>query len=171
MRKSGLVTFTSPRGVIPQYLQAEIEARRAGAKFIEAEHMLLAIAREGDTPAGRALISAGLDHQRLVDALRDERQRSLAVAGVARPAAIPTDAIEPDRAISLGTSAKAALIRALHARREQCSHRRLQSADVLVGILGAELGTVPRALAIAGVDRAALIARAREGAEVSRQQC
>ena len=133
--------------------------------------MLLASGGEGDKPAGRVLVSGGLDHQRVVGALRDERQRSLAVAGIAQPGAIPTAATEPDRPISVGTSAKAALIRALHARREQRSHRRLQSVDVLVGILGAELGTVPRALAIAGVDRAALIARARAGAEMSGQQC
>jgi hypothetical protein len=36
----------------------------------------------------------------------------------------------------------------------------LRSTDLLAGILEAELGTVPRALAIAGVDRVVLVARA-----------
>jgi hypothetical protein len=48
------------------------------------------------------------------------------------------------------------LIGARHER-----HRaHLRSADLLAGILDAELGTVPRALAIAGIDRAAIASRA-----------
>ena len=39
---------------------------------------------------------------------------------------------------------------------------RLAVADALVGVLRAELGTVPRALAYAGVDRSALIARVQQ---------
>jgi hypothetical protein len=40
----------------------------------------------------------------------------------------------------------------------------LRSIDLLAGILQAELGTVPRALAIARIDVAALVARARASA-------
>ncbi|MGW9631367.1 hypothetical protein ACWGST_11740 [Agromyces sp. NPDC055520] len=39
----------------------------------------------------------------------------------------------------------------------EAERERLAVADALVGILRADLGTVPRALAYAGVDRAALI--------------
>jgi hypothetical protein len=38
----------------------------------------------------------------------------------------------------------------------------LQPAHLLLGILQAEAGTVPRALALAGVDRAGLAERARQ---------
>jgi D-alanyl-D-alanine carboxypeptidase len=46
----------------------------------------------------------------------------------------------------------------------------LRSTDLLAGILEAELGTVPRALAIAGIDRAALATRAR-GFKMMRPEC
>ena len=46
-----------------------------------------------------------------------------------------------------------------HRDRARGERERLAVADALVGVLRAELGTVPRALAYAGVDRAALIAR------------
>jgi hypothetical protein len=81
-------------------------------------------------------------------------------------------ATEPNCGVTFGTSAKAALRRALHAAHDGRRRRgRLDSVDLLIGILGAELGTVPRALAIAGIDRAALIARAREGVGMTVQPC
>jgi ATP-dependent Clp protease ATP-binding subunit ClpA len=141
--------------------QFEIEAERDHAKFIEAEHMLLALAAS-DTAAGRLLNESGLDHERLAAALRDERRRSLAFAGVEAPHLEKTLPTELDGPISLGTSAKTAIKRAIFASRESGHHRpRLESTDLLAGILQAELGTVPRALAIAGVDRTELIAKAK----------
>jgi len=141
--------------------QFEVEAERDRSKFVEAEHILLAFAAS-DTAAGRLLRGAGLDHDRLVAALRDEHRRSLASAGVKPPDEDTTSATELNGQLSLGTSAKAAFRRALCESRDS-SHRllRLDSSDLLIGILQAELGTVPRALAIAGVDRIELIARAR----------
>lgn len=160
------------RNAIPQYRQFELEARKDGARFIEAEHMLLALSATPGTEAGRLLIDAGLDYERLAAALRDEHRQSLAFAGVEPPDGARTEATVIDRPITFGTSAKAALGRALHAPRAQHSRRaRLESIDLLVGIILAELGTVPRALAIAGVDRAALIARARAGVGVTTPPC
>ena len=46
-----------------------------------------------------------------------------------------------------------------HRDRGRAERERLAVADTLLGILRADLGTVPRALAYAGVDRQALIAR------------
>ena len=40
------------------------------------------------------------------------------------------------------------------------SDRRLEAAHLLVGVLDARVGTVPRALALAGVDRDGLTGRA-----------
>jgi ATP-dependent Clp protease ATP-binding subunit ClpA len=149
------------RGAIPEYRQFEAEARRDGARFIEAEHALLALTA-ADNEAGRLLVEAGLDHERLAAALRDERRQSLAFAGV-KPLAQGAAVREADRPLFLGTSAKAALKRALGEHHRERSRRRgrLGSTDLLIGLLLAELGTVPRALALAGVDREALIAKAR----------
>jgi hypothetical protein len=141
--------------------QFEIEARRDGAKFIEAEHMLLALASNADSDAGRLLIEAGLDHARLAAALREEHRRTLAFAGMSAPDKGPAETTELDGAPSLGTSAKMAVRRALIGSRHERRRRgRLRGIDLLAGILEADFGTVPRALAIAGVDRDALVSRA-----------
>jgi ATP-dependent Clp protease ATP-binding subunit ClpA len=166
------VLVSSARKAIPQYRQFEVEARRSGARFIEAEHMLLSLAASRDTEAARLLLDSGLGHERLTAALRDEHRQSLAFAGLNPTAASLPEATELDRPISMGTSAKTALGRAVHGSREQRSRRaRLESMDVLIGILMAELGTVPRALAIAGVDRAALLARARASVGLINRPC
>ncbi|HEY8952555.1 MAG TPA: Clp protease N-terminal domain-containing protein [Candidatus Dormibacteraeota bacterium] len=160
------------RHAIPQYRRFEVEAGKDGARFIEAEHMLLALAAAPEIEAGRLLIESGLDHDRLTAALRDEHRESLAFAGFQAPAERRFEATELDRHISMGTSAKAALGRAVHAsHRERQRRGRLASIDVLIGILQAELGTVPRALAIAGVDRGALIALARRAKGVTGPPC
>jgi ATP-dependent Clp protease ATP-binding subunit ClpA len=140
--------------------QFEIEARRDGAKFIEAEHMLLALAANPESEAGKWLNEAGLDHERLARALREERRRTLAFAGMNVPDDDLVEATGLDGALSLGTSAKMAVRRALIGSRHDRRRRgRLRVTDLLAGILGAEFGTVPRALAIAGIDRGALISR------------
>jgi ATP-dependent Clp protease ATP-binding subunit ClpA len=144
--------------------QFEIEARKHGAKFIEAEHMLLALASSSDSEAARLLEESGLDRERLATALHDERGRSLAFAGLQAPDVVVTqDATRLEGSLSLGTSAKVALVRALISSRNHRPRRsRLRGVDLLRGILLAEFGTVPRALAIAGVDRAALISRVKD---------
>lgn len=149
------------RQAIPQF---EIEARQHGAKLIEAEHMLLALASKSDSEAAKLLNHSGLDHQRLASALRDEHRRSLAFAGVQVPDGAPAEATKLEGSLSFGTSAKVALVRALLASRSHRPRRaRLKDVDLLRGILLAELGTVPRALAIAGVDRATLISQTKAG--------
>jgi ATP-dependent Clp protease ATP-binding subunit ClpA len=142
--------------------QFGIEAKKNGAKFIEAEHMLLALVSDPDSDAAKLLREFGLDRERLNSALGDERRRTLAFAGMKAPDVKFVAATELDSSPSLGTSAKAAVRRALiGSHRDHRRRPRLCSTDLLAGILEAELGTVPRALAIAGIDRDALIARAR----------
>jgi ATP-dependent Clp protease ATP-binding subunit ClpA len=152
-----LISWELPPSLV---LHFEIEAKRDGAKFIEAEHMLLALAANPDTEAARVLNASGLDHQRLAAALREEHRRTLAFAGMDAPDKTLVEATELDTSLSLGTSAKAALRRALIGARHDRRRARLRSTDLLAGILRAELGTVPRVIAIAGIDRADLIARA-----------
>jgi hypothetical protein len=132
--------------------------------------MLLALA-SGDTEAGRVLKEAGLDPERIAAILRDEFRTTLASAGV-QPLAEWHAVTEVSGAVSLGTSAKAALRRAIDAHHRTRRRRtRVDNFDVLIGILSAELGTVPRALAIAGIDRSELIARARAAAGMTAQTC
>ena len=145
-------------------LQFEAEAKRDRAKFIEAEHMLLALASDSDSDAARVLNESGLDHERLASALDEEHRRTLSFAGIEAPDRKLAEATELDSALSFGTSAKAAIRRALIGSRHDRRRARLRSIDLLAGILQAELGTVPRALAIAGIDRAAVVARARASA-------
>jgi ATP-dependent Clp protease ATP-binding subunit ClpA len=140
--------------------QFEIEAKRDGAKVIEAEHMLLALTANSDADVAKLLHEAGLDHDRLASALQDERRRTLAFAGMTAPDK-PAPATEVESPLSFGTSAKTAFKRALIGARHERHRAHLRGTDLLAGILEAELGTVPRALAIAGIDRVALASRVR----------
>jgi len=142
--------------------QFVVEAKRDGAEFIEAEHMLLALAAGPDSEALKLLHEFGLDYERLVAALREERRQTLAFVGMTAPDTKLGEPADRDSPPSLGTSAKAAVRRALIGSRRDRRRARMRGTDLLAGILEAEFGTVPRALAIAGIDRAALLSRARQ---------
>jgi ATP-dependent Clp protease ATP-binding subunit ClpA len=135
-------------------LLAVEEAQRRNAPTVEAEHLLLALALPPETPAQRALVRAGLDHAGVEAALRAEREAGLRAAGV-EP--VPEERLRaaprPHRP-RWGASAREALVAA---HRAAAGHRgghpaRTVESDLLAGILDLQLGTVPRALAIAGID-------------------
>jgi ATP-dependent Clp protease ATP-binding subunit ClpA len=130
---------------------AQEVARELGSPTIEAEHLLLAAARRPASP----LADAGLDYDALLDALDAERTLSLAAIGIALepPAASP-----PVDRPAFATSAKVAIQRALRAAVAR-GDKRMEARHVVLGVLRAQFGTVPRALEFAGFDRAALIAR------------
>lgn len=152
----------------------EATLRRAAA--IEAEHVLLALASDDADQAPRELLTRyGLDRAAISGALAAERERSLSVVGVG--AQFVDDLVSTPRSERprVGGSIRSALTAAMRdrERRERRSrgarrnpqdgrHRRFDDLDVLIGILSVELGTVPRALAISGVDREELLARARD---------
>jgi ATP-dependent Clp protease ATP-binding subunit ClpA len=130
---------------------ASAVARELASPTVEAEHLLLAVARSG-TPAAAALADHGLDFAGLEAALERETERSLAAVGVAAEAGRFSPWAESPH---FATSSKLALQRALRVaagRRD----RHLAPGHVALGVLSANFGTVPRALAIAEVDRAAL---------------
>jgi D-alanyl-D-alanine carboxypeptidase len=145
------------------------EAKQDAAKFVEAEHMLLTLATNEASDACRVLDDSGLTYQQLMAALHEERRRTLAFAGIEPLDDRQTAATELDRPLTLGTSAKVAIKRALIASREG-RHRRpcIKSTELLLGILQAELGTVPRTLAIAGVDRGVLVIKTRNSMSETR---
>lgn len=137
-------------------MRGEHEAREDGSATIEAQHLLLAIAGERETSTDQVLTSVGLDHRTIRDALNREFEHSLSTVGVS-PAVF--DLPRPHNAPAhpkIGASTKLALERAVAsvARKKD-----LRPAHLLLGILRAEVGTVPRALTLAGIDRADLLAR------------
>ncbi len=138
---------------------AREEATRLGADRVEAEHLLLALTRDsGET--GRLLLAAGLDHESVGDALATEVEQSLAAVGVSL-GAFDLAPVTPSSSANtrLGTSAKLAMERAVKAAAAR-GDRRIASAHLLLGVARAQAGTVPRVLAIAGVDPSALAAKA-----------
>jgi D-alanyl-D-alanine carboxypeptidase len=140
--------------------QAGREAQSDRSTTIEAQHVLLAIAAQPETAAARVLSSVGLDPRALREALDREIEHSLSAAGVSLDAfhlPRPSSALEP--ATNLGASVKHALERGVKGIRKG---RDLRPVHLLLGILLAELGTVPRALALAGIDRADLVTRVRQ---------
>lgn len=123
---------------------AQREATDLGSTRVEAEHILLALLADTGV-AGDALAGAGLNHARVAEALEQQHARSLMAVGVDLedfdiPARQPS-AARP----SWGTSAQVALERSLDAARAS-GDRRIGSGHVLIGLLGAHEGTVPRFL-------------------------
>ncbi|HEY3006148.1 MAG TPA: Clp protease N-terminal domain-containing protein [Kribbellaceae bacterium] len=136
------------------------EARADGSAGIEAEHILLALAAQDGSPAQRLLAGAGLDHDAIRVALDREWEHTLSHAGlVVQVAGLPAASADPARRPQIAESAKLALKRAMAAA-AATGGGRIGPVHLLVGVLQAPLGRVPRALGLAGVDRAALMDRA-----------
>jgi D-alanyl-D-alanine carboxypeptidase len=139
--------------------RAREEARAAGSASVEAEHVLLAIAAHKGTEAKRILATAGLDHAAILEALDREFEESLAGAGVSLSAfGLPPVARRREEVPRWGTSFKLAVRRAPRSGPGE----RLDATRLLLGILRAQVGIVPRALSLAGVDRARLVARTEQ---------
>ncbi|MEU3601269.1 Clp protease N-terminal domain-containing protein [Streptomyces sp. NPDC006798] len=133
------------------------EAQRAGSPTVEAEHLLLAVAADRESPAGQLLEAAGLGRDAVHRALVREFRESLAAAGISiAEEDLPRPGVSATRPSRLGQSAKLALERGLTTAG---ARRDLRPRHLLLGILLLEYGTVPRALSLAGVDRPELRAR------------
>jgi ATP-dependent Clp protease ATP-binding subunit ClpA len=140
-------------------MRAHQEARDDGSPTIEVQHLLLAVAAEPEPTVRPLLASAGLDQDAVRRALEQEFVQSLSAVGVASNA---YDLPQPSRLPSkpaMGTSTKLALDRGFSAVRRK---KDLRPAHLLLGILAAQAGIVPRALAVAGVDQEDLAARVRQ---------
>lgn len=149
-------TFTEyVRAIIEQ---AEREAQADHSTTIEARHVLLAIAAQPETTPGQVLREAGLDREALRAALDRELEHGLSAAGVAFAASeLPASRSAAPRATELGASVRHAMERGVAGVRKDP-----RPAHLLLGILQAQVGTVPRALALAGIDREGLLARVQE---------
>lgn len=143
-------------------MRAHVEARDDGSATVEAQHLLLAVAAEPEPTVREVLAAAGLDRETVHGALEREFVDSLSAVGVASSA---YELPKPNRLPAkpkIGTSAKLALERGVFAGARK---KDLRPGHVLLGILAAEVGTVPRALALAGVDRDDLMNRIRQTLE------
>lgn len=140
--------------------QGAEEARADGSSAIEAHHLLLAIAASQEEVTRHVL--AEFDRDAIRAALDREYEHSLAAAGVSPSTFGLPQASPADKApTTMGASTKLALERGFfHAPRK----KDLRPVHLLLGVLQAEVGTVPRALTLAGVDREDLLARARAAA-------
>ncbi|HTT54442.1 MAG TPA: Clp protease N-terminal domain-containing protein [Streptosporangiaceae bacterium] len=143
--------------------QAEKEAAEDGSPLIGAEHMLLAMTGEHGIEARDVLASAGLDRDALRAALDREFRQSLAAAGVTLPpGGLPAASRDPARRARMAASGKLVLERALKAA---AGRGQIRPGHLLLGVLAAQAGAVPRALALAGVDQGGLAARTRRALE------
>jgi ATP-dependent Clp protease ATP-binding subunit ClpA len=139
---------------------AREEAEMDGSAAIEAEHVLLSLASPIGGDVARLLAEAGLTRDAIRAALDQEWEQSLAVAGVTVAVAeLPRATPKRDRHPKFGESARLVLKRAAE-RAKKLGANRMTAAHVLVGVLDTKLGRVPRMLELAGVDRAALYAKA-----------
>ena len=147
--------------------RAPTVARGLGSPTVEAEHLLLALTEAPDTGTKEALAGAGLNWQVVREALDQENERSLAAVGIS-PAAFDLPAVaDPATRPEWATSAKLALERSLKvaaARRDS----RIEPTHILLGVLRAPVGTVPRALEVAGIDRLAVARRVEKGMDCAR---
>lgn len=137
--------------------QARELASELNSRTVEAEHLLVVLA-DPCAETGKVLQEAGLSRSRVEAVLREESRLSLAVAGVEPLTAEQASASRHTRTPQWGASARAALVRGHHIAKES-GRARETTTDLLLGVLQAELGTVPRALAIAGTERTELITR------------
>lgn len=133
------------------------EAARRGVTTVESEHVLLALLTDPNTAVAKALAGSGLDYAAFAEALAQERAHSLAAAGVGP---VAKDLLEATPRLSRpmwGTSARDALSRIRRGPNRDRRRRQL-GVELAIAILGADLGTVPRALALAGIERSVLVA-------------
>jgi ATP-dependent Clp protease ATP-binding subunit ClpA len=137
-------------------LQANSVAAGLGSSSVEAEHLLVSLAST-DHPAGVALREAGLEPQEVRDAIQRDFERVLGRVGIDTSALdLPANCRRTKP--SWGTSAKQALERAL-AEAKRRGDRHIGCEHILLGLLRAEHGTVPRLLAAEGIDRDELTGR------------
>ena len=152
---------TDLRGTVMRAVELAV-ARRS--RTIEAEHLLLALTERSSGAAAAIMLEFGLDASSLSAALDAERAAALTYAGVE-----PMDgsrlrsSLDPARIgrMPWGASARDAFL-GLRRAAVQYGYGRVRDpcVNLLISILGLELGTVPRALVLAGVDKQALRQRA-----------
>lgn len=143
------------RGIMTR---AQDLAAESGAAAAEAEHLLLAIVEQPTSRGGAFLVGHGLDAAAVRQALRAEREHALGTAGVAGFHGSDLAATPRRRKPRWSASARDAWERGFRMARGGRDH--VSSLNLVVGLLSAELGTVPRALRLAEIDRDKILGQA-----------
>jgi ATP-dependent Clp protease ATP-binding subunit ClpA len=137
-------------------VEANSVAAGLGSPSIEAEHLLISLAATTD-PAGAALRDAGLTPEELRDAIKRDFERVLGRVGI-DASGFDLDANCRRTKPRWGTSAKQGIERALIEAKRR-GDKQIGCEHLLLGLLRAEHGTVPRLLAAEGIDRDELTGR------------
>jgi ATP-dependent Clp protease ATP-binding subunit ClpA len=137
-------------------MQAGSVAAGLGSPSVEAEHLLVSLA-SGDDPAGHALRDAGLEPEELREAIHRDFERVLGRVGI-DASGVELSANCRRSTPRWGASAKHGLSRALEEAKRR-GDRHIGPEHILLGLLGADHGAVPRILSAEGIDRAELTAR------------
>ncbi len=133
-------------------LGARKEARAAGSRTVEAEHILLALSSQQGNRAREILESSGLDHEAIRGALVREFEKSPLAVGIhLEDSNYSSISRDPDFQPRFAQSAKLALRRAAALESKRIAPP-LEPIHLLYGVLDAKAGTVPRILEIVGVD-------------------
>src|SRR3954447_23079692 len=137
-------------------VEANSIAAGLGSPSVEAEHLLVSLAA-GNDPAGHALRDVGLDPDEIREAIRRDFERVLGGVGI--------DASGFDLSANCrcskprwGASAKKSLERALVEAKRR-GDRHIGCEHILLGLLHAEHGAVPRILHAEGIARDELTGR------------
>jgi ATP-dependent Clp protease ATP-binding subunit ClpA len=143
---------------------ARLEAVEDGSAAIEAEHVLLALTELTGTTTARLLAEAGLTRETVRAALDREWEESLSVAGVTVAVAeLPKATPDRSRSPKIGETTKLLLKRAMDSA-AATGGGRIGAAHLLAGALNTNRGRIPRALALAGINREALLTQATDAA-------
>src|SRR5215210_2675281 len=136
--------------------EANSVAAGLGSPSVEAEHLLVSLAA-GDDRAGHALRETGLDPSEVREAIRRDFERVLGRVG------IDTSGLDlPARCRRTkprwGASAKQGLAGAVEEAKRR-GDRQIRSEHILLGLLRAQHGAVPRILEAEGIERDELTGR------------
>jgi len=137
-------------------VEANSVAAGLGSPSVEAEHLLVSLAA-GQDRAGSALREVGLDPEELREAIHRDFERVLGRVGI-DAAAFDLSANCRRTTPRWGASAKQGLERALQ-EAERRGERHIGPEHILLGLLRAEHGAVPRILEAEGIHRDELTGR------------
>jgi len=143
-------------------------ANERGSDSVESEHVLLALTEDPASPVALILADVDLDHASLVAALEAERAASLAAIGITEAPTITATPRPARNRPNWGASIKEALRRGMTSGPGRGRRGQNPELDVLAGILLADVGTVPRMLTLAGVDRDGLLGRVQRERRIDR---
>ena len=125
--------------------RAQAIAAEDGAGSVEAEHLLLAVARQPSDRTARALRGLGVTEQTVRTALDEEFTHALHAVGVAAAPGSQRPSRPTRSNPRWGQSAKLALVRTLQVAVDR-GQKPLDDHHILLALAQAEAGVIPRVL-------------------------